>query len=911
MNIPLDLEGRSAETARSQSRFGAFFGSKGFVASLKAASRSLSHAGTALLVLSLIGLNATGLDQTLQSQQVHWHDLRVELNQEAVRSSFDKLLKDNPPQDVADEEDKQDQKDIVNYLARSFETSLARSDVWRDAQRDDDKHVDPFIRSFVVKNQILTEVHSSTSEAYSRRWKNNDGPPPSDPPGGGGNDRPSGGGGNDRPSGGSPGSAPNDRPHPSPSSGGSGPSPAGEPIPEPKPEPIPGPQTSAGIEFAKDLKETLAKRPTLWQRVKTKFRSQISKLSQPATVADVSETVVSELLGAFAEKGLGADTEVGKLISKVAKSTVKSSSKEAYKVISQRLMNDLAGDTNLDEAFRKVENLNDKDFPILKTAQVTSFKGAAESVVQSKEYASYVKEHPRALADSPADTVDFKRGVERFKASYDGDRRGIQNEFNAFALYDDIYAGQKNSPESVKSKLVAELSPDTKTEGRNIQADSVRSRSFADLVGHSNTGGVLIGRAPDESSRAMGFVDLHWVPRDNELLLILKRKDGKEFTLGPYKSSLVHQALAYVADGRTAAVTILNIKDRYQKIFLHPAFLDTQLGQDVIELDQYVFKVMKGNVRYEEAEKRVDAQEMLYLVAWLSRHLAFYLESMRRIESRLATDRMLQDFGQNKAAEIEQLSNDQREVAEKISMFQTELSNTERNKLASQALVDSGPLLNPDRSILAYKKEFYDQEFVEEIKYCADREKDLIDFNSCIQDVTIYAMKEATPEKIKRWSAPPPSIQPLSGVRETSFTVDSDLNFLKPSTTSGQLWPLDFTILHAFSSRPEFLPAGENADAYADRNPWQFFELNDEIASRVWQKIDSDLRSKSSYQDLRDFTVLQRLFRFALDGNVWSEFPIGKLVDLTRATAESYEFVPTARWNHPEYGSRKPELFAP
>ena len=44
----------------------------------------------------------------------------------------------------------------------------------------------------------------------------------------------------------------------------------------------------------------------------------------------------------------------------------------------------------------------------------------------------------------------------------------------------------------------------------------------------------------------MGFVDLQWVKKDDGLVQILKRKDRQEFSLGPYKPSLVHQALAYV-----------------------------------------------------------------------------------------------------------------------------------------------------------------------------------------------------------------------------------------------------------------------------------------------------------------------------------------------------------------------------
>ena len=638
-------------------------------------------------------------------------------------------------------------------------------------------------------------------------------------------------------------------------------------------------------------------------------------LSQPATISDVSDAVFGELLGSFADTTLGSpETEIGKLASKVAKSTIKSSGKEAYQLIFQRMINDLTGDTNLAEAFRNVEKFNGKDFPILKTAEVASFKTAATTVVKSKEYTNHLKEYPPAMADNPTDAVDLKSGVEKFRAKYDPKKTSVVNEFDAFALYDDIYPGQRSTTESIKAKLVAELSPaETKTVNLNTQADFVRSRSFADLFGHSNTGGVLIGRAPEEVGRAMGFVDLQWVTKDNGVLLILKRKDRQEFSLGPYKPSLVHQALAYVADGRAAAVTILNVDENgYQKIFLHPAFLDTQLGRDIIELDQFVFDVMEGDVSYEEADQRVIRQQMLYLVAWLSRALAIHLDWIRSIQSNLVKARALESLGYDNQDNIKSLREDLREITEKVGLLRRELGNAPRNQLAARALAKPGDLLDSGRSILAFKKEFFDQDFVKDIKDCAETGGNLVNFNSCVEGVTRTAMTVATDDKITKWLTSPPDVESLSGVRETPFTVDADLYFLKPPTGQAvQLWPLDFMIIRAFSSSPEFLPAGQDPATYADRNPWQFGELRTEIASKVWQRIDSDSRIKTSYQDLRDFTVLQRLFRLALEGDAWSEFPIEKLVTLTESTAGSYVFVPTARWHHSKYGSRKPELFEP
>src|SRR5207247_2629154 len=136
---------------------------------------------------------------------------------------------------------------------------------------------------------------------------------------------------------------------------------------------------------------------------------------------------------------------------------------------------------------------------------------------------------------------------------------------------------------------------------------------------------------------------------------------------------------------------------------------------------------------------------------------------------------------------------------------------------------------------------------------CANNARSPRDFNQCMQSSFDYEVSAATDAILKEWAIPPPKIESLSGVRETPFTVTSDLNFLRIENASGpsQLWPLDYTILRAFSSTPAFLTNGKDPAKYVDLNPWEFDELKPEITRRVWNKINADANLRLMYQDLK------------------------------------------------------------
>lgn len=215
---------------------------------------------------------------------------------------------------------------------------------------------------------------------------------------------------------------------------------------------------------------------------------------------------------------------------------------------------------------------------------------------------------------------------------------------------------------------------------------------------------------------------------------------------------------------------------------------------------------------------------------------------------------------------------------------------------------------------MARKAEFFDPGIVKKMGSCASSSQlSLPDFNQCMQSLFAPEVEAATDTTLKEWSIPMPSVESLSGVREVPFKVTSDVTFLDvPNANESitQLWPLDYTILRAFSSKPTFLGSGQDPEKYVDLNPWEFEELKPEITQRVRNKIYADEKLRSTYQDLRNFTVLQRLFRVALETDAWKQFPLEKLVDLARTTADSYEYIPTQRWENPLHGSLKPDFIS-
>src|SRR6185436_18559571 len=160
-----------------------------------------------------------------------------------------------------------------------------------------------------------------------------------------------------------------------------------------------------------------------------------------------------------------------------------------------------------------------------------------------------------------------------------------------------------------------------------------RSRSFARLRGFSRIGGVLIGRDPDAApdEPPLDVRDLRWErsaenPRVWRFKLI--HGDGKETTSRYFHDDLLFRALAYAADGRPVGVTMVSASPLWDlKILVHPALLDSGLGQRIIDLDRFVDQFTGMLVERRQAHQDIDGQIRIYSFAWAEAILAVPAET--------------------------------------------------------------------------------------------------------------------------------------------------------------------------------------------------------------------------------------------------------------------------------------------
>ena len=130
-----------------------------------------------------------------------------------------------------------------------------------------------------------------------------------------------------------------------------------------------------------------------------------------------------------------------------------------------------------------------------------------------------------------------------------------------------------------------------------------------------------------------------------------------------------------------------------------------------------------------------------------------------------------------------------------------------------------------------------------------------------------------------------------SGVRERSFS-------LSPAAFVGDRQnPLRFMLQVAFAE-----PAGcehEECPSQAPATPWEFPMLADEIDRRVGSWALQSTEEQERLARARSFTLLQRLFRVALRGELGPAFPRSQLIALMREakTADLVLVRPTPQWS--------------
>ena len=901
-----------------------FFGSKGFFKTLQASTRSLGYIGTVLLALCVIGINSPVLEGQLENRVLHLDELQVQLTKDEAKKSFERVMAEakDPAAQQLSAEDEQAIKETARLFEEFFTSS---SDLQTDKDDEDKKHI-PFItRSQVVRDQIVTEFRRTPPDVASPF--NPKGPNPgSQPPnngGGGGGSKP-GGPGSEKPSqpgdsGGSrkdEGGSPNaGKPGNSGGGGGSnggggthGPDKSQGPKPSPAATGEPlytlreritrqdgGPQSALGESVADSLRKGVAGRPGLLAKLKAKLAEFKASFKEPLVPLDLGKFAVAEAIGIAVDNSWQPPNELAGEARKVGRAafrdvatqiftraqpsgrtTFERSVKRMYETFMYRFFSDLAGQDSLGDALAHVRD-GVPQRPVLTQQESAALREVASGLRGKEslftELAESYKRNPAAMDYYEAELLENRREAELLRKTVLNHKQKLTAEdITKVDSYEDQFPGRSGT-DTPKSRLLAESGG-----SEPFSSDSTKllaqSRDFSSLQQSSKLGGILMGRSPDSATG--DFRDLRWTMNDESIMLYLRRADGSEVAAGPFEKWLIPQTLAYVADDRKVVVTIVTAGKDWRKVLLHPAFVDTRLGLDIIEFDKLVFRFVTDcdpNVKH--WNRLIYGQVLSYQIALSLRQLSVLqrLESMGRLENKDVVK--LNAL----AAAVDRAFND-----------------AKTRDYIRAAIEDPEGLTVPETSVLAWGKAYFDRSLVNSLSRCASGEAhgDVAAFRACLSWRFSQSLSQVSAETIQEWFNPPPDLAPRSIAEELSYQSDNDLSFLKHESSGSaaeNLWPFQFRYEFAF---PAKAPDGTEPDSGA-RKPWEFVQLRELVANKVAVGVEADSELRAGYKRMRDFTVLQRLFRTSLEGKLGSNFPIEKLTVLMTATRGSLATVKTPR----------------
>jgi hypothetical protein len=427
-----------------------------------------------------------------------------------------------------------------------------------------------------------------------------------------------------------------------------------------------------------------------------------------------------------------------------------------------------------------------------------------------------------------------------------------------------------------------------------------RARSFGSLRGFSRVGGVLIGTVPATGGSIVDAVDFQWRAERNHVSFTVKTKAGQEFQAGPFQQALVPQALAYAADGRPLAVTMVTARPLSElAILVHPTLVDTPLGGRLIDLDRFV-DVFTSNLEYRsEAVREVYLQRALYEFARAARLLAKTGPLNILAERSRAEKPALSEF-----------------IANEIKRARAIVSeNSQTTQQIAAALKSPAMLRDHGGSLWRAKPEFFDQHLVSAIYQVAKQD---MTPDTLLNDLTAHFASETAPIRafgdlsrvinsdgdsaaIRTLLFPVPEFQIWSGVRETDLPTSFEV---LARDASQHTLNLRFMLQVAFTTPPNFAQAANNApqdDDFIDTKPWEFPDISsrihDEVLASLARPENADFNRL--HKDMVEFVHLQRFFRLALANRLGLDFPTRKLIELQNAMLASWTIPKhrTLRWN--------------
>jgi hypothetical protein len=370
-----------------------------------------------------------------------------------------------------------------------------------------------------------------------------------------------------------------------------------------------------------------------------------------------------------------------------------------------------------------------------------------------------------------------------------------------------------------------------------------QARSYTKVRFSPRVGGVLIGARPQEGGEELDVRGMEWSITSDALYLTLTHGAGRWVRLGPYHPAIAHHALAYVADGRVVTSTLPQ-----------PLRSDT----DDIEIEARRVAVHPA---FEDTAFACPAIQVdRFVDAFTSSRRPDPANGQINLARTAVTllGRLLPAYRELDELDAERVRSLLQPVAQ-----HAQTCGIDAKCFPVEPYAGYGLQLGATTQFLG----------------CVARNTE---HKACLAEL---ARKPILASYLVD-----------SGVREAPFVLDRTLSFLTGADQGGDpLWPLDFMI----QAVPQSLTTKE-VEIGERWEPWRFPSVDGRIKESVARGIASNPDAQAILLDMRDFTVLQRLFRLALAGDMGTEFPLDELVKLQAATARFVKVHRSERWNHNE-----------
>ena len=648
------------------------------------------------------------------------------------------------------------------------------------------------------------------------------------------------------------------------------------------------PVTTYGERLRADLRDAVPQMDrAIWADLRSKVGDYVRLFRQAPNPRDVRAMMLSDVFGYGIDR-VDADGPVLQRMLGVTSELTGEVAEGAYIAESRRYLVELARSQDVTQA---LSNLSRAPQATMPAAMAQARRGVGNIPAPQD-----ISARPSSLAVTSRPGVDeaaAQRAVRRIaqirgigSASVGDNLLGaagaLLTSADVLVSFGDLFPGQLDEPvNSVRGRTVRELAPRASRANvdRKLRAGYARARNYTRLRGFSRVGGVVLGRPP-QSGTSMVAEELDWRVAERELVLRLIRSEGFPIEIGRYDPAIVHNALAYAADGRVIAVTMVRAEPLPDlRILLHPALVDAGLGCSAIRLDQLVDGASARNQSLlnhrAAAITNVFRQHTAYARAWAIR--------MHRLVVQHETNfRRLGDLGEFLIQAYG--------IADPEDAF----------PYPTEEIKPELPIT--DFGFLSLNPEFYDQRLVNAISRCGSSES-VMAFDGCIRTAStadVYGR-----DFYATWAAPPPEFDRWSGVREQPWAVDEALSFM---TSQEPLGPFRFMVQIAFTSSPWFISEGrwyaDNAvlESFDDETPYEITSLEQPLMDEIASHAEQDAETARVLARMAEFTHLQRLFRAALDGQlVLTGMDLEDLAGLAIETAPYVNRSETLRWLPGDY----------